>query len=79
MRCNKCEYLYYDSLEKCKLCLLFGYCEDNTYVTKKGFVIHKFTVNSKGEEGCIFTKKQLDRMYDRQKLLKEYFEYMESE
>ena len=46
---------------------------------KKGFVIHKFTVNSKGEEGFIFTKKQLDRMYDRKKLLKEYFEYMESE
>ena len=60
MRCKNCKHQYKDYSENQWLCNLFGYGD---HLDNKGRRI--ITENSKGEEGCRYTKKQLDK-FDKQ-------------
>lgn len=58
MRCKNCEYTYYYYAEGYELCQLFDYGD---WEDKNGNRI--ITENRKGEEGCRYNKKTLDKMY----------------
>lgn len=51
MRCRYCEHTEFDYSENHELCALFGYGDDGT-----------ITEDAKGEMGCRYTKKSIDKM-----------------
>ena len=61
MRCKNCNRLYCDGYEDREyLCRIFGYGDD---LDKNGK--RYIFVNSKGEEGCKYTEKQLQKMENK--------------
>ncbi len=56
MRCDNCEFKCFDESENHYVCGIFGYDDDCKYISE----------NSKGEEGCKYTKKYLNKINNRQ-------------
>ena len=62
MRCKNCKYTYYYYTEGYELCQLFEYGDG---IDEKGN--RRITENRKGEEGCRYNQKTLDKMYKKYK------------
>ncbi len=53
MRCKYCTHTTYDYSENCELCAIFGYGDE------------EISENRRGEIGCKYNGKTLDKMFKR--------------